>query len=156
MSDDVLARLDAIEQIKALKYRYVRCLDTKQWDDFADCLLPETTGAYAGLDFADRESLVAFMRKNMDESMVSLHQVHHPEIEVDLEAGTATGRWYLQDKVMIEKYSYVLEGAAFYTDRYVRTPDGWRIAHTGYERTYEVEMSTKDLPNWKLKVKPTH
>ena len=45
----------------------------------------------------------------------------------------------------------MLEGAAFYTDRLVRTPDGWRIAHTGYRRTYEVSMSTKDLPSWKLK-----
>ena len=45
----------------------------------------------------------------------------------------------------------MLEGAAFYTDRCVRTPDGWRIAHTGYERTFEVSMSTADLASYKVK-----
>ena len=53
--------------------------------------------------------------------------------------------------MIVEKFDYVLEGAAFYTDRLVRTADGWRIAHTGYRRTYEVSMSTKDLPSWRLK-----
>ena len=45
----------------------------------------------------------------------------------------------------------MLEGAAFYTDRYVRTPDGWRITHTGYRRTFEVSMSTADLASYKVK-----
>ena len=140
---------DDVEQIKQLKYRYLRTLDLKQWAEFAECFLPEVTGDYAGLAFAGRDALVGYMRENLGEGLISMHHAHHPEISV--EAYEATGRWYLEDKVIVPELDFVLEGAAFYTDRYLRTPEGWRIAHTGYRRTYEVSMSTKDLPSWRLK-----
>ena len=42
-------------------------------------------------------------------------------------------------------------GAAFYRDRYERGTDGrWRIAHTGYTRTYESMMSLDDLPSFRI------
>ena len=50
--------MDDIDAISQLKYRYLRTLDTKQWDEFADCFVPEATGDYNGLDFADRAALV--------------------------------------------------------------------------------------------------
>ncbi len=139
---------DDLEAIKQLKYRYLRTLDTKQWEDFEACFLPEATGDYNGLVFEDRAALVAFMRKNMGPGMLTLHQAHHPEIAVD--GDTATGRWYLQDKVIIEEYRFMLEGAAFYEDRYRRTPEGWRVEHTGYRRTYEMTYSLDDLPGLKI------
>ena len=140
---------DDIAQIKQLKYRYLRTLDLKQWDEFAECLLPEVTGDYAGLVFEDRDALVGYMRENLGEGLISMHHAHHPEIDVD--GDSAAGRWYLEDKVIVPDLDFVLEGAAFYEDRYVRTPEGWRIAHTGYRRTYEVSMSTADLASWKVK-----
>ena len=140
---------DDIESIKQLKYRYLRTLDLKQWDEFADCFLPEATGDYAGLAFADRESLVGYMRENLGEGLISMHHAHHPEITVD--GDEATGLWYLEDKVIVPELDFALEGAAFYTDRYVRTGAGWRIAHTGYRRTYEMSMSTADLASYKVK-----
>jgi carotenoid cleavage dioxygenase-like enzyme len=75
-------------------------------------------------------------------------QAHHPEITVD--GDQATDHWYLQDKVIVEAFKFVLEGAAFYTDRYVRTPQGWRIAHTGYRRAFEQSYSLEDLPSMKI------
>ena len=44
-----------IEAIKQLKYRYLRTLDLKQWDEFAECFVPEATGDYDGLVFEDRD-----------------------------------------------------------------------------------------------------
>jgi hypothetical protein len=88
------------------------------------------------------------MRENLGPRLVTMHQCHHPEIAVD--GDTATGRWYLEDKVISEEYRFVLEGAAFYEDRYVRTSDGWRIAHTGYRRTYEATYNLDDLPGYRL------
>ena len=41
---------------------------------------------------------------------------------------SATGTWYLQDTVIITEHRMLLRGAAFYTDRYVRTDGGWQIA----------------------------
>ncbi len=76
-----------------------------------------------------------------------MHQVHHPEIDVD--GDTATGRWYLVDRVIVDAVKFMLEGAAFYEDRYVRTDEGWKVSHTGYRRTWEMHH---DLTDVKVKV----
>ena len=45
----------------------------------------------------------------------------------------------------------VIQGAAFYEDRYRRDADGvWRISHTGYDRTYEAMTALADVPGFKL------
>ena len=57
---------------------------------------------------------------------------------------------YRADKVIVEAFKFMLEGAAFYDDRYVRTDEGWRIAHTGYRRTFEMSYDLSDLPGVKI------
>lgn len=143
-----------LEDVKQLKYRYLRSLDTKQWDEFEDCFLPDATADYNGLVFDDRAALVDYMRQNLGEGMVTLHQVHHPEVVLD--GDTATGRWYLQDKVLVAAFGFMLEGAAFYEDRYVRTDAGWKVAHTGYRRTYEATYDLADLPSLKVQGPGAH
>ena len=78
--------MNDLEQIRQLKYRYLRTLDTKQWDDFADCFVPEATADYAGLAFPDREALVDYMRTNLGPAWlrwalfphnVNYHVEHH-------------------------------------------------------------------------------
>jgi SnoaL-like domain len=141
---------DDLEQIRQLKYRYLRTLDTKQWEEFADCFVPDATADYAGLTFPDRDALVEFMRANLGPDMVTMHHCHHPEIEVD--GDTAKGRWYLHDQVISAEHRFRLEGAAFYEDRYVRTHGGWRVSHTGYERTFEATYQLDDTPGFKLTI----
>ena len=43
-----------------------------------------------------------------------------------------------------------VQGAAFYTDRYVKRDGQWLIAHTGYRRTYEELMPRASLAGLKL------
>ena len=69
-----------IEAIKQLKYRYLRTLDLREWVDFAECFVPDATGAYDGREFTDRDSLVAFMRENMTDCLISMPQAHHPDV----------------------------------------------------------------------------
>src|SRR6202034_1133600 len=72
-----------------------------------------------------------------------------PEITVD--GDTATGSWRFEDTVIATEHRIVIKGAAFYQDRYERGADGkWRIAHTGYVRTYEAMLSLDDLPSFKF------
>ncbi|WP_435747651.1 nuclear transport factor 2 family protein [Nocardioides sp. SYSU DS0663] len=143
-----------VAEICRLKYTYLRTLDTKAWEEFEGCFVPEATGDYNGLVFDDRAALVGYMREHLTDGMITLHQAHHPEITI--EGDSATGRWYLQDKVIVEAFRYVLEGAAIYTDRYVRTPGGWRVAHTGYRRTYEMTWNMDDVPSLKVSGPGTH
>ena len=113
--------------------------------------MPDATADYGeGLVFQGRDAIGAFMRDSLGPRMITFHQCHHPEITVADDA--ATGRWYLEDKVLRPEHRMVLEGAAFYDDRYVCTTDGWRISHTGYRRTFEVTMSMDDLPGYKLTI----
>ena len=64
---------------------------------------------------------------------------------------TATGTWYLDDKVIVLEHRMLLTGAAFYDDTYTRGADGaWRIGRTGYVRSYEAVQSLDDTPSWKL------
>ncbi len=143
-----MADAEAIEAIKQVKYRYLRALDTKHWDDFADTLTEDIVGDYGSSlgeehRFTNRKDLVEFMRKSMPAGVLTEHRVTHPEISVDGDEAEAI--WYLQDRVIVPEFNFVLEGAAFYRDRYRKTPDGWKISKTGYDRTYEFTMSTEAL-----------
>lgn len=130
---------DDITAITRLKYRYLRTLDTKAWEEFATCFAADATADYNGLAFEDPESLVGYMRENMGEGVLTMHQAHHPEIDLDPEdPDRASAIWYLHDKVIVDAFRFALEGGAIYTDHYVRTADGWRIQHTGYRRTFEM------------------
>ena len=142
-----------IEEIERLKYRYLRALDTKHWDEFADTLTEDVVGDYGESlveehHFTDRDSLVEFMVKAMPADMITEHRVTHPEITVDGDEATAT--WYLQDRVIVPDFNFMLFGAGFYHDRYRRTAEGWKISETGYDRTYDASMSTENL-NFKVK-----
>ena len=140
-----MADLEAIEAIKRVKYRYLRALDTKHWGDFADTLTEDIVGDYGSSlgkehRFTNRGDLVEFMRTSMPAGVITEHRVDHPEITID-DNDEAEGIWYLQDRVIVAEYNFMLFGAAFYRDRYRRTEDGWKICATGYQRTYEATQS---------------
>lgn len=139
MSTDPAADVAAITR---LKYRYLRCLDTKQWEDFAACFAPDATADYNGLVFDSPGPLVDYMRANMGAGVLTMHQAHHPEIDLDADdPDRASGTWYLHDKVIVDAHRFALEGGAIYSDVYVRGADGWRIVRTGYRRTFEMTWS---------------
>jgi SnoaL-like domain len=147
--------LAALEEIRQVKYRYLRCVDLKLWAEMADVFTPDATADYGTpatgrpLKFASRDEIVAYLRDNLGPDIITVHSAGQPEIEID--GTTARGIWSFQDTVIATKYRVVIKGAAFYEDRYARGEDGrWRIAHTGYVRTYEATMSLDDLPSFRL------
>jgi SnoaL-like domain len=147
--------LIALEEIRALKFRYLRCVDLKRWDDFADTLTADATADYGTpalgdtISLAGRAEITAFMRERLGPEIITVHFAGQPEIEVD--GDTASGTWCFQDTVIATGHQVVIQGAAFYEDRYRRDDDGaWRIAHTGYERTYEAMFSFADVPGFRL------
>jgi hypothetical protein len=143
-----------IAAIKQVKYRYLRALDTKHWDEFADTLTEDVKGDYGPsvgeeLHFTNRADLVDYMRSALGPGVITEHRVTHPDITVRNDE--ASGSWYLQDRVIVAEFNFMLIGAAFYRDHYRRTGDGWKISATGYDRTYEATMS---LAGNDFKVKP--
>lgn len=137
-------------EIERLKYRYMRAVDTRDWELLRATLEPDVVAAYGSrLFFDDAESLVSTLRSSMDGSKITVHHVHQPEITVD--GDTATGVWALMDRVIRKSDRTILDGAAIYHDVYRRGSDGaWRIAETAYERLYESEVSFDDVPSFTL------
>jgi hypothetical protein len=147
--------LAALEEIKRLKHRYLRCVDTKNWEELADTFAADATadyGTYAygrPLSFTGRDAIIGFLRDKLVSSIITTHFAGQPEIDID--GDEASGIWAFQDTVIATEHSVVIVGAAFYEDRYVRGADGrWRIRHTGYQRTYEAMLSLNDLPSFQL------
>lgn len=131
-----------IESIKQLKYRYFRLLDQKRFDDLEQLLLPECTASYHNGRYGnpDRATTLAFLRAYMSRTtLLSLHQGHHPEIELVSDT-EATGRWYLHDIVIDLEEKTRLEGNGFYEDRYRKVDGHWFISHTGYRRSFDLKQ----------------
>src|SRR5512144_2740347 len=138
-----------IELIKRLKYRYMRCLDQKLWDEMAETLTDDAVASYSAgkYEFEGRDAILEFFRQSMGSpSFLSSHRVHHPEIDLTGPA-TATGIWALEDVVVDASRDFSLRGAAFYTDEYVKEGDRWRIRRTSYLRSYEeIQMRSQWTP----------
>lgn len=158
-TDKSLATLLAIEAIKQLKYAYLRHLDLKEWDAVAALFTPDVVSTYSDgkHSYQGREAVMAFLSSALGHKrVVTKHQVHHPEITFNDALTEAHGIWYLTDAV-INTLSrdpakhFLIAGTAFYDERYVNTPDGWRISSIGYRRVYEETLSRSngDLVEYK-------
>ena len=150
MTPDDLVEIRAIEQ---LKYRYLRHLDLKQFDELEQLLLPEATASYGGgtHSFEGREAIGRFLRASMGTPMMlTSHKCHHPEITLTADRTEATGTWALDDVVIQQEHNVTIRGAAFYYDTYRKVNGGWLIAVTGYKRVYEEIYPRASIPGLKV------
>ena len=145
-------KLTEIEAIKRLKYRYMRGIDEKLWDQIEACFVPEATCAYSNgkYKFDGRDAIMKFLTESMARpTFLSSHRVHQPEIDFT-SSTTATGVWALDDVVIETEAKLTIRGAAFYHDEYVKVGGEWKISRTGYRRIYEEMESRTDTPSLAL------
>lgn len=110
--------------------RYCRALDTKDWDALDDVFVPDATGVLGlphlieGRDAIKQRVSGALGLLDDSQHLVGNH-------EVDVDGDTATHRCYLHAQhvrhVAVGGPNYIVAGR--YEDRFVRTPQGWRITH---------------------------
>jgi len=133
---DALQDYAAREQIKDVKARYCRYLDTRDWDGFAalfteDAVLDvrQDTGSDP---FHGRDAILATVRQAVANAKSS-HQVHTPEISFD-GPDAADVIWAMQDRVIWEPAKSPIApatgitGYGHYHERYVRQRGLWLIA----------------------------
>ncbi|MFT4614994.1 MAG: hypothetical protein ACI9NT_002146 [Bacteroidia bacterium] len=128
-------RLEAIEAIKQLKYRYFHVCDTKQPDCVRECFAPgEIDLRYGRIgDFTDREELVAiFSELACQPHIVEMHHGQNPQITVQ-GADNATATWGLYYYLIDTRQSTVTQLGGFYDDAYVRLEGRWYISRSCYE-----------------------
>lgn len=143
---------DAIEEIKRLKARYFRCMDTRDWQGyggtFADDGVLEVQGVRAtdaGEPASRREvgaeAIVRWVSGVLD-GAVTIHHGHMPEIEL-LSPDRARGIWAMEDRVIWPERA--LHGWGHYHEAYVRERGAWRIASSRLTRL-RVEFSPAAAP----------
>ena len=126
-----MGREDDLEDIRQLKARYFRLMDTKDWDGLARVFTPDVvidmTGEGAGTTHSVEEYM-PFLRQAIGD-VVTVHHGHMPEIELT-SATTARGVWAMEDKLWWPEGSPVshMHGYGHYHETYERTAEGWRIS----------------------------
>jgi SnoaL-like domain len=144
---DVLQRLSILDEIRGLKARYCRFLDTKDWDGLAalfceDAVLdveqdsgnPPMTG-HSAIIVQIRDAVI---------NAATAHQVHTPEITIvsDVEA---QGIWAMQDRVVWQPGTSPIPGVASitgygqYHETYHKTDGVWLFASPRLTR-FHVDM----------------
>ncbi len=132
-----LERLTAIEEIKQLKARYFRSMDTKDWEGLTAVFAPDAELDMQG-EAADKskaaeglvkggETVGAFIR-NAVHDLVTVHHGHMPEIEI-IDETTARGIWAMEDVLRWPEGGPVktLHGYGHYHETYRKIDGAWRI-----------------------------
>lgn len=136
---DAIAQIQAIEQIRQLKSRYFRFVDTKDWEGLAtifteDAVL-DTRGAggvnQPGGDdehvSRGRDTVVAYIRDGLQHAC-SVHHGHGHEIAIGGH-GEAYGVIAMEDVVeWFEPFQASLRGYGHYHETYRIENGEWRIA----------------------------
>jgi hypothetical protein len=134
-----------IHDIEQVKYRYMRAVDTHQWDLMLTCFSEDARAWYNGGKYSTEgggAGIVKLLSEMITNGFVSSHIALHPEITLTGPT-TATGIWRFQDivhcaeKTKIHEVGELLTGAGYYYDEYRKDANGWRISSTGYERIFE-------------------
>lgn len=136
-----LQQLSDLEEIKILKHRYFRAIDTGDWDLFDTLFTDDVACTYNGgtykVSFKGAAAMGEFMRNSFHSGAAAMHHGHMPEITITGD-NSASGIWYLEDVFIdIEKDDHTF-GTAIYTDTYRREGGVWKIATTHYDRVIEV------------------
>ena len=130
-------KLIAALEIQALKARYFRTMDTKDWAGLEDVFAPDLVADFRAAAGGDDESMLihgaaSYVAKLAPilEPIVTVHHGHMPQIEIH-SATSASGVWAMEDKLWVQDGSDLpfrfMHGYGHYHETYVRLEDGWRI-----------------------------
>lgn len=125
-----------IDEIRQLKARYFRTMDTKDWDAmrqvFVDDVVIDTSEA-GGNVVKGADAFIAFLRETLGD-VVTVHHGHMPEIALT-SATSATGTWALND-ILIWPSGMRLDGYGHYDETYEKLGDDWRIRSSKLTRLH--------------------
>jgi hypothetical protein len=135
---DELKRMTDIEEIRQLKARYFRFLDTKDWEGFeslfsVDAILDMRSGRGDNLDpdavIQGASAIRAFVSAAV-QALVTVHHGHMPEIEITA-PDVARAVWAMEDVLYAPEDSEMpfrsLHGYGHYHETYEKLAGRWAI-----------------------------
>ena len=133
-------RLEDIELIKQLKYRYQLGIDTCDLATLETLFIEEASAIYVSDDHTyqmkGRKEIIAFIKASFHAGMVTSHRVHEPIVAVAEDGLTAEGQFMLEDYYYSIETNKALRGAAIYRDKFVLRESGWKFAHVSFTRLF--------------------
>lgn len=136
-----LQQLSDLEDIRTLKHRYFRGIDTADELLLSGLFTDDVTVEYRGGSYLvrlqGREQMLDFLMSSFNSDAVAMHHGHMPEIGFTGD-DSAEGIWYLEDVFISLERNDVTTGSAIYRDQYRRVDGEWKIARTEYDRIMEV------------------
>lgn len=131
-----LEKLEAIEDIKTLKARYLNACDKQDPEAVRACFVKN--GAIIDMDYFgycdNRNTFVddIFIPRGCHDHVLDMHQCSNPEITL-LDASHATGVWSLNYRNINTQDHSITLISALYHDEYQREHGEWRIAKSRTE-----------------------
>jgi hypothetical protein len=145
-----LTRLEDVEAIKRLKYKYFRSIDTADIAALDDLLTDDITVNYKGGSYhwsvSGKQAVLGALKAGFHNRALAQHNGHHPEIDLTSDS-TANGLWYLADSFIHLDTLVTTIGSALYRDTYVKVDGAWKIATSSYTRVYEIVDTLEKAPN---------
>ncbi len=132
--------LSDMEDIRTLKYRYFRGIDTADMAVLEGLFTDDITVNYRGgtyrVAFSGKAQMMEFLASSFHSGGLAMHMGHMPEITLT-GADSAEGVWSLQDVFINLELGTNHFGTAIYRDVYRRENGCWKIAKTEYDRVME-------------------
>ena len=157
---DALARkvqkLEDLEEIKRLKYRYFRCMTDGDHEALRDTLTEDVVTSYSDgkYVFDDREKLLRFLIDSHDPKaqVIAYWMAGMPEITLESDT-SARAIWAMYHYFFNKAQGFVDEMFVYYDDAYRKEDGVWRISKTGYTRVINQILDRREMP-YKMKAPP--
>lgn len=141
-----MQKLRDLEDIRQLKSRYFRLMDTQQWEAWKSCFTEDVSAFYEGaprprrdmptdIGCEGRAALIEGVSSLM-KGAVSMHQGFMPEITLT-SASTAKAIWAMFDYVRLPTCAF--KGWGHYHEDYVKEADGWKLKKIHLTRLHTEE-----------------
>jgi SnoaL-like domain len=134
-------------EIQRLLTRYGVAIDTRQWEQLNDLFSEDARLDYSssGAPAGTLPEIVAWMSSFLPQFLMNQHMTLNSYIQID--GDTATGRTYFlnPNSFLVDGEPRLITVGGFYVDRFVRTPDGWRICERVQETAWVQSEDSLDV-----------
>ncbi len=134
---------EPLQAVADLKSQYCQRLDAQEWDGWEDLFTEDGVmqiGPSADSAIRGRRAIRRLLATQLRGAR-TLHQARNPEVR-DEGPDHIQVLWEMNDRVSTRLY--LLEGAGFYEDKYLRTSEGWKIASVRLHRS-KVDLQAKSF-----------
>jgi SnoaL-like domain len=133
-----IEQLVAKEEIKLLKARRDRAVDTKDWDLYFSLHAPDHVSHNEGYPrWESAQEMIENVKQLLGPDKISVHHSHTPEITFESPT-KAKGIWAMEDNIFWQQdgEEHWLNGFGFYHETYEKRDGKWLFTSRQLKRTH--------------------